>query len=170
MKSRKPYHISRDKVAVSFCREHRDLLPTEIQKLSKLSRPTVFNVLKYFKDKGIVEQSGKKYRLTPFKDVQKPVEPLKGYWRFAYERHLDKFAEKNHVTKDMIPGWWKEIAEARFRNEAHFVKAWGLERMLEDLPGQKFACAFVTKNIPIDRDLNGWTKNQQQILRQLKKG
>jgi hypothetical protein len=172
MKSRKPYHISRDRVVVSFCLEHyRDLLPTEIQKLSKLSRPTVFNVLKYFKERGIVEQYGKRYRLTPFKSdkQQEPLKPLEGYWRYAYNESLKRYSEKYGVSIDMIPGWWKDMVDARMRNEAYFLKAWGRERMLKDKPGQKSASAFVTKNRPIKKGISEWENAQYELLRKLRK-
>jgi hypothetical protein len=169
MKQRKPYHSSRLKVTLCFQNLDTELLPLEVQKLTRLSRPTIFNVLKYFKNEGIVAQSGKRYRLTPFKTKKAMLKPLEGYWRFAYESLIERYAEKHGITVEDIPGWYKEMLEASIRNQKHFVHAWGRERILKDLPGAKSKKEWNSSDLPINRDANEWYKGQMELLKKLRK-
>jgi hypothetical protein len=170
MKQRKPFRISRNKVTSCFGGFGIELFPSEIQRRTKLSRPTVFNVLKYYKEKGILNQKGKKYSLSPsiFKTRGKCKEPLKDSWLMRYEYLLQEWAKKNQTTVEEMPELIKEFIEAHIRKTQHFAKLDGLNKSIKKLPGWKSQIK-TNMDLPISFDINTWEKEQKTLLRELKK-
>jgi hypothetical protein len=170
MSQRRPFRSSRQKVIRAFGGFGKEMLPSQIQKLTHLSRPTVFNVLKYYTEKGCLDHRGKKYSLSRsfFKVRSRRKEPLKGIWLMRYEHLLENCAEKNGITIQELPLWFKEFVEARIRNEKHFANFYGLSRSMMELPGWESEIRSAPFNEPFDPDLNSWNRNQAKILKQLK--
>lgn len=170
MKQRRPFHISRDRVVASFGGFGIELLPSEIQRRTKLSRPTVFNVLKYYTDKGFLTQKGKKYRLSQsiFKTKEKRKEPLKGSWLMRYEYLLHEWAKRHGTTVEDMPELAKEFIEIQVRHEEHFVNLDGADESFKKLPGWKSE-RRKTENKPLRKDNNYWKNQQKEILRAIKK-